>query len=450
MTCHGSAPEPCTCSAASLSKAFVNVGKKAMPAVVFIEAETSPEEGSMNPHDAYADQFFRRFFHFQQPPEERAGRLAQGSGFVVTADGYIMTNSHVVKGASKITVFFDDGRELAATLVGADSHTEVAMIKIDGKDLPYVILGDSDAMEVGEWVIAIGSPLRLQATLTVGVVSAKGRQNLRITDLEDFIQTDAAINPGNSGGPLLNLNGEVIGINTAIATHTGGYMGIGFAVPSNMARGIMKQLIEKGSVTRGFLGVRLQGVDKEMAEAFNLEKAEGVLVVDVEKGSPADKAGLKQGDLIVSMNGTPIKSMGSFRNEISMKDPGSELKLKVLRKGETLTVPITLGSANDTVLASSFAQKVGLEVENLTPETAKQLGYPATEKGVVVTRVRPGSLASRAGLHPGFLIIEVNHKSIMNVDEFSAALGDEKSKKRVLLLVKGQNGMQRYYSLKVD
>lgn len=450
-------------TAEQTSQGFRAVAKKAVPAVVFIKVEScAPEgqqqlqpgmpEGYQNPFDYFGDEFFNRFFG--TPPRGKgppAPQQGQGSGFLVSADGYVMTNAHVVKGADKITVVLHDGREMDATVVGSDPHTDVAIIKIEDKNLPYLKLGDSDALEIGDWVVAIGSPFQLKASLTVGVVSAKGRQDLRITDLEDFIQTDAAINPGNSGGPLLNLNSEVVGINTAIVSRTGGYMGIGFAIPSNMAKNIMTQIIDKGIVTRGFLGVSLQPVDKDIADAFNLEKAEGVLVSEVVKDSPADKAGLKQGDIIMEYNNTPIKSSGSFRNDISLMTPGTQLNLKVNRKGTVMTIPVTLGSASDEKLSTGgIVQKMGLEVETLTPQIAKELGLiNRNEEGVVITKIKPGSISARAGLRPGFLIQAVNHKKITNVTEFNDALNEAGSKNRLLLLVR-QGNVTRFYSIKID
>lgn len=454
--------ECCAASAEQTSKAFTSVAKKAMPAVVFVKVQSNvqedggPTEGyQQNPFDYYGDDLFNRFFGFspkgqgrgQQPPPPQ---MSQGSGFIVTPDGYIMTNAHVVKGADKISAVLNDGRELDATLVGSDPHTDIAIIKIDDKNLPFIVLGDSDLMDIGEWVIAIGSPFQLEASLTVGVISAKGRQNLRINDLEDFIQTDAAINPGNSGGPLLNLKSEVIGINTAIVSRSGGYMGIGFAVPSNMARNIMTQIIDKGSVTRGFLGVSLQPVDKDIADAFGLEKPEGALISEVVKDSPADKAGLKQGDIILEYNKTPVKSLGGFRNEISLMAPGSKIDLKINRKGSIVNIPVMLGASSDDKLSTGgIVQKLGLEVETLTADNARDIGYPKGEQGVVITRIKPGSISARAGLRPGFLIQAIDHKKITNVDEFNQALNDLSNKKRVLLLVR-QGNATRFYSLKIE
>lgn len=445
---------PCTCSPEQTSKAFTAVAKKSIPAVVFIKVQLACEQDNsfgsqyQNPFD-YND-FFNRFFGGQPRRQQQMPEMSQGSGFLVTSDGYILTNDHVVKNANKITVILNTGVEMDATLVGADPHTDIAVIKIDGKDFPYLELGDSEEMDIGEWVVAIGSPFELEASLTVGVISAKGRQNLKITDLEDFIQTDAAINPGNSGGPLLNLKSEVIGINTAIVSRSGGYMGIGFAIPSNMARNIMSQIIDKGSVTRGFLGVAMQPVDKDIAEAFGLEKAEGVLISDIVKDSPADKAGLKQGDVIIECNGTPIKSMSGFRNEISLMNPGTVVNLKINRKGEMLKIPVTLGTASDELSATSgVVQKLGIEVDNLTPDLAKQLGYTNLEEGVVITKVKPGSPAALVGIRPGYLIQAINHKKVVNVTEFNDAINEASKNKRIIMLVR-QGNATRFYTIKLD
>lgn len=451
---------PCTCSPEQTSKAFTNVAKKAMPAVVFIKVQSSTPDtdeygnpyGYQNPFDFYGDDFFNRFFGmpYRGQPQKPAPQMSQGSGFFVSSDGYVMTNAHVIKGADKISVVLNDGRELDASLVGADPHTDVAVVKVEGKDFPYLNLGDSDEMDIGEWVVAIGSPFQLEASLTVGVISAKGRQNLRITDLEDFIQTDAAINPGNSGGPLLNLQSEVIGINTAIVSRSGGYMGIGFAIPSNMAKQIKDQLIDKGSVTRGFLGVSLQPVDKDIADAFQLSKAEGALVSEVVKDSPAEKAGLKQGDIIIEYNKSPVKSLQSFRNEISLMGPGTSLTLKVNRKGDLVTIPVTLGTASDSLAATGgIVQKLGMEVDALSPELAKQLGYTKGEEGVVIVKIKPGSPAALAGMRPGALIQAVNHKKVSSIEEFNNAMNSIETKNRVLMLVR-QGNMTRFYSIKLD
>jgi serine protease Do len=450
-TVFGGAPD-CVCSPAMISKAFTDVAKKATPAVVFLKVESAPLQdedmyGGANP---FNDDFFRRFFG-KPPggPQKPQTQISQGSGFFVSADGYILTNAHVVNGADKITVVFNDGRELDGSVVGTDSHTDIAVVKVEGKKFPFLTLGDSDAIDIAEWVIAIGSPFQLEASVTVGVVSAKGRQNLRINDYEDFIQTDAAINPGNSGGPLLNLNGDVIGINTAIFSRNGGYMGIGFAIPSKMAKYVMTQIIESGVVTRGFLGVSLQPIDKDLADAFGLEKAEGALITEVVKGSPADKSGLKQGDIILEYNKISVKSLGSFRNELAMMSPGSKIIFKINRKGEILTIPVTIGTAPDTMAAGGVVSKMGIEIDNLTPDLASQLGYSSSDEGVVITKVKPGSAAAQAGIRPGCLIQSVNHKKIRSLDDFNKALAEAGNQKRILLLIR-QGSTSRYYTFKIE
>jgi serine protease Do len=447
---------PCKCEHQQFSKAFTRVAKQASPTVVFIKVEINPTDNDnfgfqdgQGPYSPFNDDFLQRFFGFQGKPQQPQPQIGQGSGFIVSADGYIMTNAHVVKGADKIEVTLNDGELKTATLIGADPNTDLAIIKIDIKDSPFLKLGDSETLEVGEWAIAIGSPFQLQASLTVGVVSAKGRQGLNISDLEDFIQTDAAINPGNSGGPLLDLNGNAIGINTAIVSRSGGYMGIGFAIPSNMARNVMDQIIKKGSVTRGFLGVTLQAVDKEIAAGFNLSKAEGVLISGVEKESPADKAGLQQGDIILEYNHKPIKSLQSFRYDISLMNPESKVNLKVNRKGKIMSFTVTLGSAAEGASPVVISQKLGIEVENMTSELGRQLGYTSAEEGVVITKVKPGSPAAMAGIRPGFLIQAINHKKISNTKDYETALNEASQNKRVLLLIR-HGKMTRFYSIRID
>lgn len=447
------AEQSCSCSPQQISKAFSSVAKKATPAVVYIRAEggcdqDELEEAQPQAQDPFSDDFFNRFFGMPYRKSPKNPQVSQGSGFLVSSDGHILTNAHVVKGADKITIILNDGRQMQATLIGHDVSTDVAVIKIEGKDFPYVELGDSDAMEVAEWVIAIGSPFQLQASVTVGVISAKSRQNLRITDFEDFIQTDAAINPGNSGGPLLNLNSEVIGINTAIVSKSGGYLGIGFAIPSNMAKNIMKQIMESGSVNRGFLGVALQPIDQDMADAFGLERPEGALISEVVKGSPAEKVGLKQGDIIIEYNGSPVKSIGTFRNEISLTSPGTKVTLKVNRNGNIHTFTLVLGSHTETIGTMGFVQKLGMEVEALSPEMAQKLGYAPNEEGIVITKIKPGSAAALAGMRPGYLIIAINHKKVTTVEEFNQAL-EETKKNRILILAK-QGNVTRFYSLKLE
>lgn len=435
-----------------ISKGFSQVAKKAIPAAVYIESQgvenqkktsgqARPKKGPYeNPFDYFNDEFFNRFFGFpyedQQKPNKKSSEMVRGSGFIVSEDGYIVTNNHVVENATKVNVTLHSGKKTTATVIGVDPKTDLAVIKIEEKNLPYLQFGDSDELEVGDWAIAVGNPFGLQASVTVGVVSAKGRNQLHVADFEDFIQTDAAINPGNSGGPLLDVEGRVIGVNTAIVTGSGGYMGIGFAIPSNMAQGIMAQLIKDGSVTRGFLGVTLQPVDSDLATFYKLDSTRGALVADVVKGSPADLAGIKQEDIILSYNGTPVDNLSAFRNQVSLMAPGSKIKLRVNREGKEIDLIVTVTTLpTDVSGPNNPVQKLGLKVQNLNPDIAQQLGY-IEDKGVVVTYVEPKSKAEEAALRPGALIMAVNRKKVGSVEEFNAAINEASKQGKVLLMVR--------------
>ena len=439
------------------SQAFTQIAKKAMPCTVYIKAQIQPSgQQYPNPFDQFQDDFFKRFFGGQAPlQQQQQPQQAAGSGFIIRSDGFIVTNFHVVKDATQISVMLNDGREFPATIKGTDPRTDLAVLKIDEKDLPFLNFGDSDDLEVGEWVVAIGNPFGLEGTLTVGVVSAKGRQDLGIASYEDFIQTDAAINPGNSGGPLLNLQSEVIGVNTAISSNSGGYMGIGFAIPSKMAHNVIEQILDGGTVQRAYLGIVLQPVDKELADALGLDKQDGVLISEVMKDSPAQKAGLVQGDIVLSYNDKPIKSVSKFRNDIALMHPGATLKLRILRNQKQLDISVSLGAQNENeVVTAEVVQKIGLELENLTPELAGRLGYPSDTDGVVISKVKPNSPAAMAGLRPGFLITGVavnwnNQKRVKNLTEFDAAMKDLGDKKHVIFIVRHQN-FQRYYTIKIN
>ncbi|MDR3712679.1 MAG: DegQ family serine endoprotease [Puia sp.] len=431
------------------SKAFTSVVKKVMPAVVHIRVEKTVKNtgGFGGDDDFYNNPFFQQFFgpQFRQQPRQFK-QQGQGSGFIISKDGEILTNNHVVEGADSITVILSDKQQVKAKLIGADPETDIALLKIDdGDNLPVVPLGDSDALEVGEWVIAIGNPFGLSQTVTVGVVSAKGRNQVGINDYENFIQTDAAINPGNSGGPLLNIHGEVIGINSALYTKTGGYMGIGFAIPINMVKTVEAQLNAKGKVTRGWVGVAIQNVDENLAKSFNLKKAEGILISEVQHGSPADKAGLKQGDVILRLNNTPLDDANDLRNQISLLPPGSKAGLQIIRDGKTQDIEITIGEqpANFSKLAKGGSadttglNQFGLSMQNLSPELAERFGYKQ-DQGVIIKGVEPGSTAALAGLKPGLLIEEVNRQRVHTLQELDTVLRNSKTSKRVLLRV--QNG----------
>jgi serine protease Do len=439
-----------------MSRGFSKVAEEATPAVVFIRAEVKSQGPGYGENgeqlDAFSQEFFRRFFGGQggMMPDQQHPPFSHGSGFIVSKDGYILTNNHIVGNAQNIEVRLHDGRKLDATLVGTDPQTDVAVIKIDADDLPFLQLANSDATEVGEWAIAIGSPFGLDATVTVGVISAKGRNELHITDLEDFIQTDAAINPGNSGGPLLDLDGHVVGVNTAIVTGSGGYMGIGFAIPSNMAQRVMDQLIKDGAVTRGFLGVTMQPVDSDLATAFGLDKPTGALVTEVMADSPAAIAGIQQEDIILEFNGQKVDSINGLRNQVSMIEPGSKVNITVHRNGRKLKKTVTIKPHPDAAAGpGTLAHTLGLEVDPLDEKLAQQLNYQ-NEAGVVVKRVETGSPAAKVGIKPGALIVRVNRTPVTTPDEFYNALEEAaKISDRVLLLVR-QGQAMRFVSLKLD
>ncbi len=441
-------------------RGFAAVAAQATPAVVFIQVEKQVPAGNMqyyfnNPFDLFGEEFGRQFFGqpYNRPNQPRRGRppqqmfkqMGQGSGFLISKDGYILTNTHVVGDVDKITVRLADGREFKAKRIGADPKTEVALIKIEGDNLPFLSIGDPAKLMTGEWVIAIGNPFGLKETLTVGVVSAKGRSNIGITDYEDFIQTDAAINPGNSGGPLLNVDGEVIGINTAIYSQSGGYMGIGFAVPIDMAMKVKEQLVATGKVTRGYIGVVLNPgeVNQEMAQSFGRKEAGGVLIADVQKDGPADKAGVKSGDIIVELNGKKVESNTGFRREVAQILPNSKAELGVFRDGKLRKISVTVAAFPDEETAAGAAgatetalEKLGFQVQELTAELAERFGYDKG-RGVIVTEVEPGSAAEEAGLKPGMLVLEVNRSEVNNQRQFEEAVKKGKDG-RMLLRVRAE------------
>jgi len=454
-------------------KAFAAVAKQVAPSVVFLQVESRAESRSRTQTMPYGDEwpfgddFFKRFFGDRfhgmpgapapgrEAPRSQRRVVGQGSGFVFVPPGgapegkaYILTNNHVVEKADKILVKLSDGRELEAEVKGRDPRSDVAVIEVEATGLPALPVADSAALEVGEWVIAVGNPFGLSQTFTVGIVSAKGRTGLGINDYEDFIQTDAAINPGNSGGPLVNLDGEVVGMNTAIFSRSGGYMGVGFAIPIDLAKAIADQLIDQGEVTRGYLGIMIQQVTPDLAESFGIEQNQGILVAQVLDDSPAARAGLKQGDIILAHGDEPVADVGAFRNKIALTLPGIEEELTVLRDGERIKVAVTIGTLSDEEQVAQegahSADEIGLSVQTLTPELAEQFGAEPGE-GVVVTEVQPGSVASMAGIEPGTVILQVNRKAVASAEEFAQVLG-EGGGNRVLLLVRKDN-MQRYLAL---
>lgn len=434
--------------------AFASIAKKVSPSVVNIKIEKKMENypGQINPYGGDDDGILRFFFgpqgprvvpprgrqHPQLQPEKKWRTIGGGSGFIISPEGHILTNNHVVRDADKLLVKLEDGNEYEAEIIGTDPQSDVAVIKIDAqKGLPVVEFGDSEKLQPGEWVLAIGNPFGLTHTITAGIVSAKGRSGVGLADYENFIQTDAAINPGNSGGPLVNLDGKVVGMNTAIFSRSGGYMGIGFAIPINMAKSIKDQLIKSGSVNRGQLGIIIQNLTPELAAMFDIKDKTGIVVSQVIKDSPAEKNGLKSGDVITKLNEKPVKDINSFRNKIAMTSPGTEISLTVLRKSKERTINMKVGSQNDTAFFSGGNQifdRLGLYVQDLTVELAERFGYTDRE-GVLITEIKPGTPAAEAGLKPGMLILGVNQKRVANIKEFKNVLRQNKSDK-VLLLVK--------------
>ena len=445
-------------------KGFSSVAAKATPAVVFIQVEKQVPMGNMqyyfnDPFEFFGEDFSQRFFNNRpqhggrQNMPNRGGRqqmfkqMGQGSGFLISKDGFILTNTHVVGDVDKITVRLADGREFTAKRIGADPKTEVALIKIEADNLPFLKTGNVQELDTGAWVIAIGNPFGLKETLTVGVVSAKGRSNIGITDYEDFIQTDAAINPGNSGGPLLNIDSEVIGINTAIYSQSGGYMGIGFAVPIDMAMNIKDQLVATGKVTRGYIGVILNPgeVTEEMAKSFGRAEAGGILIADVQKDGPAEKAGIQSGDILIELAGKKIKDNTSFRNEVARILPNKKVELALFREGKIKKVSVTVGVFPDEIAAGDGSkddpdvlEKLGFDIQDLTDEVAQRFGYEAN-RGVIISEVDQGSMAEEAGLNPGMLILEVNRNEVTNVKDFEKAVGKTKNGS-LLLRVKTKEG----------
>lgn len=434
-------------SEAAATRGYAGVVKRVLPAVVnissskVVKSDMSGMKGMQG-----VDPFFRQFFgddfskRFAVPQERREKSL--GSGVIVSPEGYILTNNHVVDGATQVTVTLQDKREMKARVIGTDPRTDIAVLKIDGSNFPVLTLADSSKVEAGDIVLAIGDPFGVGKTVTMGIVSATGRGGLGIEEVEDFIQTDAPINPGNSGGALVDDEGHLIGINTAILSgNSGGNQGIGFAVPINMARHDMDQILQHGKVERGYLGILPQDVTPAMAKAFNTGGFNGALVGDVTPNSPASRSNLKKGDIIVEMNGQPIADANQLRLKIGMLEPNSSVRLKVLRDGKTQEVAVQLGAfpskeeraSADKEHSDSALQ--GVTVENLTPETAQELKLPAATTGVVVDEVSPASRAADAGLRTGDVIQEVNHQSVKSVKEFSQAVGASKKDDPVLLLV---------------
>ena len=450
-------PPKITQHLAETEKAFVEISKRVTPAVVNISTTKTMkgmEKGRLFPF--FQDPFFRRFFgdEFFREHEMPRKRKEQslGSGVIVSDDGYIVTNNHVVEGADEIKVVLSDRKEFVGKVVGADPKTDLAIVKIKASDLPAIVWGDSDQIEVGEFVLAIGSPFGLNQTVTSGIISAKGRANVGIADYEDFIQTDAAINPGNSGGALVNIRGELIGINTAIFTRSGGYMGIGFAVPSNMAKSVMDSLVKEGRVTRGWLGVYIQDITPELAKQFKLGNNRGALISDVMEGSPADKAGLQRGDIILQYNGKEVENNSHLRNIVSQTQVGKTIDIKISRDGRTELLKVVIGELPAEIAKGESGEGgadgifQGLTVQNLTSELKERLDIPEKIRGIVVTGVDADSPAGEFGLKLGDVIMQINRKDIKTLKDFNKAADEIKKGDGVLILVY-REGMTIYITL---
>lgn len=443
----------------NFSKPFIEVAKKATPCVVSIKSQISHKKWSQRnemwdePIDPFNDEFWNKFFGFPAPqrPDRKTPRIAQGSGFVISADGYIFTNNHLVQDADKITVMFNNGKEFPATLIGADPNTDVALLKIDATHLPFLVLANSNLLEVGQWVIAIGNPLGFKTTVTTGIVSALGRNDLEIAPIEEFIQTDAPINQGNSGGCLLNLHGEVVGMNTAIATNNGGSIGIGFAIPSNLLEYVKAQLLKTGKVTRGYLGIVMQPViDKDLAQALKIEENSGALITEVIKESPADKGGLQAGDVIVKVNDKSIANAAALRNTIAMMAPNEKIHLTVKRNDKVLTLSVTIGSfaESEPTTPQEMKSTFGISVETLTPESARKYGY-GEESGVIIKHISPDSPASEIGLRRGDLVMSVNRMPVHTVEEFYRQVKHASKEKQIMLHIK-RGQMSRFVLIPVE
>jgi len=423
-------------------KAMAEVTAAVKPAIVNISTtRTIKVAGGGDPF--FDDPFFKRFFgeqfgrQRQQPKEHKSAGL--GSGVIVSPDGYIITNSHVIKDADEIKVTLTDKKEYTGRVIGSDLKTEIAVVKIEATDLPTVSWGNSDALQVGEVVLAVGNPYGLNQTVTMGIVSALGRANVGIADYEDFIQTDAAINPGNSGGALVNIKGELVGINTAIYTTSGGYQGIGFAIPSNMVKSIMASLIKEGKVVRGWLGVTIQKVTPELAKQFNLKEDAGALVGDIMENSPAEKAGLQRGDIILEYDGKKIEEPNILRNMVANNLPGEEHTAMVMRDGKTKHVTITIGELPSDVqqtVETTDVQNVmkGITVQDMSPEIAKKLRIPDKIKGVIISDIDDSSMAAGI-LAQGDVIQEINRKKVIDTKNYSDFVSKIKKDESVLLLI---------------
>ncbi len=429
---------------------FVDIAKTTMPAVVNISTtqkvsrrprrrQPMPGQNPFGGGDPF-EEFFRRFFGDRPPPRQQR---SLGSGFIISKDGYIVTNQHVIGDAEKITVRLSDEHELEAEVIGSDDKTDIALIKIDSKEpLPEISLGSSSDLQIGDWVMAIGNPFGLEQTVTAGIVSAKGRV-IGAGPYDDFIQTDASINPGNSGGPLLNLQGEVVGINSAIFSQGGGNIGIGFAIPIDMAKSIITQLKDSGKVTRGWLGVAIQTVTAELAKSFDLDEPMGALVAEVTEGGPAKKAGIQRGDIITHFRGEQVPKSHDLPAMVAQSPVGEKVQVTILRGGQEKTIPVTLGELPDQIAQAGGREESeaswGMTVANISDEHIQRYRLPDDQKGIVVTEIEPGSPAEAAGIRPGDVVEEVNRQAVSSVSDFTTAVKKVEDAETLLLLARRGN-----------
>jgi serine protease Do len=434
---------------------YAPVVKKVTPAVVKIVTTTKINETSPQGMPGFDDPFWRHFFgdqSGQMGPRGQMGPEIQhglGSGVIITKDGYILTNNHVVDGAKELKVTLQDGREFTAKVIGRDQKSDIAVVKIEAHDLPTVPLADSSKVEVGDVVLAIGNPFGVGQTVTSGIVSATDRGNVGIEDYEDFIQTDAAINPGNSGGALVDINGRLIGINTAILSRSGGSQGVGFAIPSNLARTMMEGLVQYGHVTRGYLGVQIQSITPDLASQFNLKDNKGALVGDVVPNGPADKAGFRSGDVIQRFNSHAVTDSRQLQLEVAETKPGSTVPVEIVRDGSMKTLDVTVKQlpgkedlADNNASSNDTGTLNGVEVSDLNDQARDQFHVPANVKGAVVTQVDPGSASAEAGLKAGDVIQEINHRPVSDADE-AVKLTEKTDNKHTLVRV-WENGGSHY------
>jgi serine protease Do len=450
------APSPAD-TGTSVVPGFTAVAKAVTPAVVNITTRATRMHESRGPGQRRPQEFGQpgpfgpegpfRFGPdspqgqpFGPPPDQEFRGGGMGSGVIISPDGYILTNNHVVDGAAELTVILPDKREFKGKIVGTDPKTDIAVVKIDAKDLPHVKWGDSSKLQVGEYVLAIGNPFGLNSTVTLGIVSALGRGRMGITQYEDFIQTDAAINPGNSGGALVNTRGELVGVNTAILSRTGGYQGVGLAVPTSMAEPVFDSIVKTGKVVRGFLGIGIQDMTQDLAKSFGLKESKGALVSNVAEDSPAEKAGIKQGDVIVAFQGVAIEDPASLQRAVTRTAVGTKATVKLMRDGHEKEATVTIAEQSETKQVATIDNApenafAGVQVQSLDRQMARELGIQGTSHGVVVVNVEPDSQGDRAGLAQGDVIREINRHPVKAVKDYEKIVSGLKKDEDALLLI---------------